>query len=262
MSVDSFHKTVREKFSAAAETYADLCSVQMNVARALADRLPLKDGMRVLDVGAGTGTLAAEIRRRCGDARVVALDAAAEMTAVGARRYGDVVWLQGDALALPFHESSFDLVMSSSSYQWVADLPRAFTEARRVLRRGGRCYASLFGRATLGELFESLQAAGLARGRTDVFELRRLPSLDDVRAALKAADFRHRGLATETREVVFRDLWSLLKWLKGIGANGLTRRFFLGGEFLAHVNEHYCERFGVPEGIRVSFEVIELDAVK
>jgi malonyl-CoA O-methyltransferase len=262
MNVSEFHKTVRERFSGAADTYAELCSVQADVARELAERLPLKKNARILDVGAGTGILAAEVLRRFEGAGVVGLDAAERMVDAGRMRHGNVQWLQGDALALPFKGAGFDLVISSSSYQWVGDLPRAFTEARRVLTTNGRFYAALFGRETLGELLESFQAGGLARGREEVFALRRLPSENDVRSALGQAGFRHHGVARETREVVFRDLWSLLKWLQGIGANGLAHRFFLGGEFLAHVDDHYRERFGGPEGIRATFEVIWLEAVK
>jgi malonyl-CoA O-methyltransferase len=262
MTVPEIHKAVRERFSDAADTYAELCSVQLDVAKDLVERISFNEDMRILDVGAGRGTLASEIMKRCPSARMSALDSAERMVMLGRQRNGNMAWLQGDALALPLRSGSFDLVVSSSSYQWVADLPRAFSEARRVLDTNGRFYAVLFGHSTLMELFESLQAAGLARGREDVFYLRRLPSEEDVRAALRQADFRHRGVVREMREVSFRDLWSLFKWLKGIGANSLTRRFFLGGEFLAHVDEHYRERFSTPDGIRATFEVISLDAVK
>ncbi len=262
MTVSEFHQHVRRSFSGAAATYSELCSVQADVARELADRLPLKRGMRVLDVGAGTGMLAAEVARRCQEASVVGLDLAERMIEAGRQQYREVMWLQADAAALPFGEACFDLVISSSSYQWVGDLQAAFSEAGRVLSKGGRFYVAMFGRGTLGELFESLQAAGLARGREEVFELRRIPSERDVRQALRGSSFRHRGVACEKREVIFRDLWSLLKWLQGIGANGLSRRFFLGGEFLALVEEHYRERFGAPDGIRVTFEILWIDAVK
>ncbi|NTV28662.1 MAG: methyltransferase domain-containing protein [Candidatus Omnitrophica bacterium] len=262
MNSAAFHKRVRSKFSGAAETYAALCGVQADVARELADRLPLQAGLRVLDVGAGTGMLAEEIYRRCAWADVVGLDLADRMVEVGRKSCRKVRWLQADAAALPFGAESFGLVVSSSSYQWVADLALAFSEAGRVLVPGGRFYAAMFGRETLSELFESLQAAGLARGREDVFALRRMPSEEAVRAALRQADFRHRGMAAEKREAWFRDIWSLLKWLQGTGSNGLSGKFFLGREFLAETEEHCRTRFGTPEGIRVTFEVLWIDAVR
>jgi malonyl-CoA O-methyltransferase len=218
--------------------------------------------MSVLDVGCGTGVLAAEVARRTGSGEVVALDAAERMLRAGRVAYTNVRWIAGDARALPFKDWSFDLVMSSSSYQWVEELSVAFAGVKRVLRKDGRFYAALFGQGTLTELFESLQVAALSRGRKDVFGLRRLPLEEQVRSALRQADFRHRGVMVEKREVSFRDLWSLLKWLQGIGANGAARGFFLGREFLAEVDEHYREHFGTPDGIRATFEVIWLDAVK
>jgi ubiquinone/menaquinone biosynthesis C-methylase UbiE len=44
----------------------------------------------------------------------------------------------GDALALPFPDDSFDAVTTTQVYEYVADMPAALAEARRVLRTGGR----------------------------------------------------------------------------------------------------------------------------
>jgi SAM-dependent methyltransferase len=49
-----------------------------------------------------------------------------------------VEFLTGDAFALPFPDASFDAVTSTQVYEYVADMPAALAEARRVLKPGGR----------------------------------------------------------------------------------------------------------------------------
>jgi arsenite methyltransferase len=47
-------------------------------------------------------------------------------------------YAEGDALAMPFADASFDAAASTQVYEYVLDMPAALAEARRVLRPGGR----------------------------------------------------------------------------------------------------------------------------
>ncbi|MBF0485888.1 MAG: methyltransferase domain-containing protein [Candidatus Omnitrophica bacterium] len=261
MLAKEFHKKVLSKFSTAGQRYSELSSIQAEVARDLSARIPLKPGDMVLDIGCGAGDLAADISRRAPGVQVIGLDGAEGMLASAKSQYPLVPWIKGDALHLPCRAWSFDMVVSSSSYQWVPDLKNAFCESCRVLRRDGRFYAAFFGRRTLCEFFESLEYAALAFQRKDVFLLKRLPSEADVRAALKQTNFRHRGVALETREVVFRDFLGLFRWLKGIGANSLGS-FYFGKNLFEEAGRYYKEHYGTENGIKATFEVIWVDAVK
>ena len=54
---------------------------------------------------------------------------------------GDRPWVsidEGDALALPYPDGAFDAAASTQVYEYVADVPKALAELRRVLRDGGR----------------------------------------------------------------------------------------------------------------------------
>ena len=101
---------------------------------------------RALDMGSGTGRIAAELARA--GAEVWALDLTHEMMVRGrtdmaadphlrdpAQR---VHFIQGDALTLPFADASFDCVTSGFTLRNVTDVPQAMRELRRVVRPGGR----------------------------------------------------------------------------------------------------------------------------
>jgi arsenite methyltransferase len=109
---------------------------QRRATRAL---LALRRGEQVLDVGSGPGFLAAEMAAEVGPGgRVVGLDPSESMLAMGRRRGASVGFVAGDALALPFDGESFDAAVATQVYEYVADMPAALAEARRVLRPGGR----------------------------------------------------------------------------------------------------------------------------
>jgi SAM-dependent methyltransferase len=117
------------------------------------DRLALRTGDRVLDVGAGFGRHAFEIARRGG--RVVALDHAHDevertRATIGAMIDGGEITpdrfvgvLRGDATRLPFADGSFDVVLTSEVLEHIQDDVGAIAEMVRVLRPGGSFAATV-----------------------------------------------------------------------------------------------------------------------
>ena len=57
--------------------------------------------------------------------------------AINKNRFPNVDFEVADAEALPYPDAAFDLVVSSTTYQWVENLSKAFTESKRVLKPGG-----------------------------------------------------------------------------------------------------------------------------
>jgi len=99
-------------------------------------------GSAALDVCCGTGDLALELYRRVGPAgRVVGLDFSAPMLELAERKSAAqdaaVEWVQGNALDLPFPDSTFDAATVGFGVRNVADLGRAIAEMARVVRPGG-----------------------------------------------------------------------------------------------------------------------------
>ena len=102
----------------------------------------LQTARRLLDVGCGTGTLAAMIAAGL-PARIIGLDFVADMCRIGADKAGRidphrVRFLAGDAEHLPFRDRSFDIVTCSNSFHHYPHQDLAVREMFRVLRPGGR----------------------------------------------------------------------------------------------------------------------------
>ena len=94
-------------------------------------------GDRVLDACCGTGDLGIAARRH-GAREVVGLDFSEQMLDRARGKDAEIEWLQGDVLALPFADASFDSATVGFGIRNVDDLEAGLRELRRVLRDGGR----------------------------------------------------------------------------------------------------------------------------
>jgi SAM-dependent methyltransferase len=136
--------------------------------RALLARVGEVDGRDVLDVGCGTGRVAALAAER--GARVTAIDVSAEMVALARRAPAlagaRVEVMDAQDLALP--DASFDAVVASFSIMFCPDPGAAMSEARRVLRPGGRFAATAWCPAEECEHTQVSAAALAAAGAPDL----------------------------------------------------------------------------------------------
>ncbi|MBN8246850.1 MAG: ubiquinone/menaquinone biosynthesis methyltransferase [Verrucomicrobia bacterium] len=111
----------------------------------------VRPGTQALDVCCGTGDVAFALARA--GAITTGFDFSAPMLAVARKRAGGwreaakaPEFLQGDALALPFPDASFDVVTISYGLRNLANLDRGLRELLRVLRPGGRLLILDFGK--------------------------------------------------------------------------------------------------------------------
>ena len=100
-------------------------------------RAKLTPGVRLLDIGTGTGDLAREALRRQPSIRVVAADFNLAMMLAG-QKSGPLLLTNTDALHLPFPDKSFDAVVSGFLVRNVGNLTFALIEQYRILKESGR----------------------------------------------------------------------------------------------------------------------------
>ncbi len=109
-------------------------------AKHVAGRLAVLRPGRILETAAGTGIVTRAVHDAVPDALIVATDINPAVVEFAAQRLRSerVTFRQANAQDLPFEDGSFDLVLCLFGVMFFPDKVRANTEARRVLRTGGR----------------------------------------------------------------------------------------------------------------------------
>ena len=106
----------------------------------------LKPGEQLLELGCGTGSMWQGVTLPA-DCHVTLTDLSAGMLAAAQANTRRLAadYMVCDAMALPFADASFDVVIANMMLYHVPDIPRALGEIRRVLKPQGRFFAATFG---------------------------------------------------------------------------------------------------------------------
>jgi SAM-dependent methyltransferase len=158
----NFEKTTHDKL---AESYHDAFSAVTNRAmEPLLKAAEVSDGMRLLDVATGPGTLAAKAAER--GARVIGIDISPAMIALAHALHPHLDFREGSAEELPFDSSSFDAVISGFGIGHFSRPERVLAEFARVLAPKGRAALSWwdgFGKNRInGIFFEAINELGVS----------------------------------------------------------------------------------------------------
>ena len=158
-------------------------TAKTNWYRWLFEHLNLPEGARVLELGCGPAKLWRENLERTPKSWDVTLTDASPGMIEEAKTYLEDAprafsYRVVDVQNIPFADASFDAVIAIHMLYHVPDQPRALTEIRRVLRPGGRFYASTNGRAHMQEIGDL--AAHFAEGEV----------LENIRSAHRRNSFR------------------------------------------------------------------------
>jgi len=111
----------------------------------LAERVAKCRPRRILELAAGTGVVTQELVAAVPDAEVTATDLNEAMVELGRAREPNASWQTADAMALPFDDASFDVIVCQFGVMFFPGKPAAFAEARRVLTADGRLLFNAWG---------------------------------------------------------------------------------------------------------------------
>ena len=205
-----------------------------------ADFAGVSSGMRVLDVGAGTGALTAELVSR--DASVSAADPSPEFVAVLRSRFPDVDVQEAPAESLPFEAGSFDVALAQLVIAFVSDGPAAVTEMARVARRVAVC---MWGVAEV-DMFRAIDATAEAIGASRATEPRRYRTpgeIHDLLAPHGEVELAELDVTAGYRD--FDEFWKAMD--RGVGPAGQWLAS-LDSEQREQAHEDLFRQFGSPQG--------------
>jgi malonyl-CoA O-methyltransferase len=248
---------VRASFDRASATYDGAAVLQSRVAQELLSRLEPFDfrPRSLLDLGAGTGRIAAQLKRRYRRARVIALDLSPGMLREAGRQgrvFRRFERVCADASRLPLRAGSIDIVFSNLMLQWCDSLDEVLAEVRRVLRPEGFFAFSTFGPDTLKELRSAWAEAD------SYTHVNRFLDVRDIGDALMRSGLEEPVLDVDRTQLTYGDGLALMRDLKCLGARNATAgrpRSLLGRAHLQRVLGAY-ESFRKEGRLPASYEII------
>jgi SAM-dependent methyltransferase len=185
----------------------------------------VRAGMRVLDVGCGTGALAKQAAAVVGAENVAGADPSEPFAESARRRLPEADIRVAPAESLPFDDDAFDAVMAQLVVPFMDDAPQGAAEMARVARPGGVVAACVWdyadGMRLLRAFWDAVIAidpAGAARDEGRLLRYGNAEELGSLWSGAGLADVATDALDVEAAYDDFDDLWT--PFLAGIGPAG------------------------------------------
>ena len=217
MNRDIHKQRVQADFSDAASNYDAAAVVQHEICDRTLERVDMLNlaPQTILDIGTGTGRSLKGLCSRFPESVIVASDLALAMLQQCKRQIEKSNferYICCDAEFLPFADASFDLIFSTSTFQWCVDLNQLFLECRRVLSPNGVLIFSSFGPDTLKQLRESWMQVD------DQAHVHNFIDMHHIGDKLLATQFLDPVVDMEIIDVQYQSVQQLLQDLKDTGS--------------------------------------------
>jgi malonyl-CoA O-methyltransferase len=169
------------------------------------------------------------------------------------------IFSTADAELLPYKNNSFELVVSSFTFQWLNDWSSAIDEIKKVLKPEGTFAFSAFGSKTFFELRQSFKKACAETGYSAGEPLKLSTTKASIMGSLLSAGFSSPVIRSYSIVEEYDSVRALIKSIRGMGAkNASNKRNRTPGvrTTLMKMINIYEKDFGNKNKIPASFEII------
>ena len=188
----------------------------------LLDRVPIRSGITILDVGAGTGFLAVELAQRCGrDAKVIAVDpwkgAMARLRRkIELRRLENVFLFEQDAATLDLPDASVDIIVSNLGINNFDDPPAVLRKCFQAAKPGAALIITTNLVGHMAEFYDAYRAVLIELGQRDRLaaleaHIAHRGTVESVTSLIRNAGFEIDEVATNSFRMRFADGSALLR---------------------------------------------------
>ena len=256
-----------------AAEYAAHSTVQQAWAREIINRLGLRGGEQILDVGCGDGKVTAEMAQAVPCGSVTGMDASPDMIAFARKTFPpaknpNLRFQVGDARQIDF-SARFDLVFSNAALHWVDDHEQFLRGAAAVLQPGGRLVVSAGGKGNAHDVFLALRPEMRRQRWRNFFRGMPLPyffySPADYKKWLSFFGFRIHHLELVPKDATYPGAEGFSTWLRTTWLPFVQRvPEACREEFIAGVTSRYLARHPLDAAGKVHVRMVrlELAAVK
>lgn len=246
---------IAERFRRSLQTYERNAQVQADVDSHLMELVSRYESIRlqrVLEIGCCTGMLTAAL---CDQHHVDTLflnDLVPELCESAAQRVkgkvGEISLHQGniEQIALP---QKLDLIISTSTFQWLANLPVCFRRFADALVEDGFLVCSLFGPGTMAEL-KNLTGVGLKYYTEEQLAEALHPCFNLVR------------MERTIQKLYFPSARDVLRHIQQTGVSGVVKKHRWTPTTLRAFEKDYVDRYAEDQGLPVSYVSISIIARK
>ncbi len=245
---------IADSFKASEATYEKNALVQKEIGRQLITFLRSCNSFnpsQVLEIGCCTGILTELVVATKKIDTLYVNDIVPEFCKTTSERVaehvGKVECLVGDIeqCILP---KNLDLIISSATFQWIADLPALFGKIHGVLRDDGYLIFSIFGPGTMKEI-------SALTGRSLQYHSREKIS------EMLQGNFDIRSMRSDIREIYFPTVLAVLQHIRQTGVGGLGRGKWIPGKYKEFAKQ-YSSRFATEKGLPVTYASTFVVAIK
>lgn len=171
-----------------------------------------KAGENILDVGCGTGDLAAKIQEA--GAKVLGVDASADMVELAKKEYPTIQFEQKDAANLDYNRK-FDAVFSNATFHWIENQKGLLSGVFKALKPNGRLVAEFGGKGNIKAIVDAIDTAAAQLELSDrvISDFWFFPSIGNYAALLDAAGFETEQMWLFDRPTPLVGEDGMLKWI-------------------------------------------------
>ena len=203
----------------------------------------VRDGQRVLDVGAGTGALTRELMAR--GAEVVAAEPSPEFTRALRARFPTIEVHEAPAEKLPLADESFDTALAQLVVAFMADAGEAMRELSRVAERVAICMWGVEEVDMFAAIDRTARVIGADRAERNAQRFRKPQELYDLLLGVGLKNIESAELDVTASYADFDDFWHALSRQVGPAGAWLTR---LDERQRALVQDELHRQLGSPNG--------------